>query len=380
MPPATDPQVQVPAVPFVASAHEHVEPAFTRTVTPGASVQQLDPIDIPAYGFLRHILLEVSAAGGTGGTGNADYPYNIFSQIALQDVNGANIVGPLDGYAIFLANLFGGYGYNNNLAGNAVAGFSGSVASPSPVFYLRIPVEISSRDGLGSLANQNASANYKLSLAINTIAATTSVAYTGAPTITIRGWLEAWTLPAPADSRGRPQAQIPPLLGTGQFWSARSQSVAVGSNTVSLTRVGNLLRSLVFVARDVSGNRTDTVFPDPFTFNWDGVNLYTASQRYLAVSLAEKLASLATVTRPAGVYVLPFNHGGEAGGKMGNETPDLWLPTAQSSRLEVVGTSAAAGAIQVITNEVAPVEMNQAERYQVPSDSGGLLQPTAVAA
>src|SRR3954453_12200524 len=109
MPPATDPQVQVPAVPFVASAHEHVEPAFTRTFTPGASVQQLDPIDVPAYGFLRHVLLEISASGGVGGTAPADYPYNILSQIALQDVNGANIVGPIDGYALYLANVVGGY-------------------------------------------------------------------------------------------------------------------------------------------------------------------------------------------------------------------------------------------------------------------------------
>src|SRR4051812_40570531 len=104
-------QQVLPALPFTASAHEHAEPAFTVTVTPGTAVQQLNPIDIPAYGYLRSILLEVTATGGAGGTGNPDFPANIFSSITLQDVNGSNIFGPLDGYAAMLTNLFGGHGF-----------------------------------------------------------------------------------------------------------------------------------------------------------------------------------------------------------------------------------------------------------------------------
>jgi hypothetical protein len=360
----------IPALPFVASSHEHVEPAFTVTVTPGAATQQLNPIDIPAYGYLRYLFLEVSASGGAGGTLAADGPWNLFQSINLQDVNGSNIFGPLDGYSTYLTNLLGGYANRSNPADSPF--YVG--AAPNPVFYLRIPVEISRKNGLGALANQNSAANYKLAMTINTAAAMASVAFTTPPTFTIRGWLEAWTLPAAQDSRGRPQAQVPPLLGTGQYWSSRTQSgILAGSNTVALTRLGNYIRTLVFVARDNTGARADTVFPDPWQWNWDGMTLRTQSQRYSHQDFYEKTDG--TVTRPTGVFVLPFNHGGPLAA-FGNEDPDLWLPTTQSSRLEIAGTSAVAGSIQVLTNEVAPIEQDQAARYISPNQDATLAAPT----
>lgn len=352
----------MPLLPFTASAHEHTEPAFTVTVTPGAAVQNLNPIDVPAYGYLRHIVLEITAAGGAGGTIAADGPWNLIQSVTLQDVNGANIVGPIDGYALYVANLLGGYVFNNNPAN--LPNFSGS--APNPSFSIRIPVEISARDALGALANQNAAANYKLSLAVNSLAAAFSVAPTTAPTLTIRGWLEAWTLPAPSNNRGEPQAQVPPLLGTGQYWSTTTRSILAGNNTLGVTRVGNLIRNIGLIARDATGVRADTVFPDPLQFNWDGNQIHNASVRYFKNILFERIGG--GFTLPAGVLALPFSHG--LTGRMGNETPDLWLPTTQSSRLEFAGNAGAAGSIQMVVNEVAPVEPNQAERYQVPNDTG----------
>lgn len=349
---------QIPALPFTASAHEHTEPAFTLTVTPTTAVQQQNPIDIPAYGYLRHIFLEISAAGGVGGTAAADFPWNVFSSINLADVNGANIFGPLDGYATYVANLLGGYSADPLLT-NA-PGFVGT--APNPTFYMRVPVEIAHKDGLGALSNQNSAANYKLNLAINTIANMTSVAFTTPPVLTIRGWLEAWTLPSATDGRGRPQAQVPPMLGTGQLWTQRTQSILVGSNTVSMTRVGNLIRLLGIITRDGTGARVDTVFPDPAQFNWDGMTIHNASQRYLKNRAFEQVQGKAAFTWPTGVWAFLFNTGG-ADQSIGNESPDLWLPTTQSSRLEIVGNSAVAGSAQILTNEVSPVEQDQTERY-----------------
>src|SRR3954454_11271906 len=107
---------QVPLLPFTASAHEHTEPAFTVSSQIGTATVQFNPQDVPAYGYLRHIILEVAATGGSIGTAvaNADFPYNLIQSITLQDVNGANIVGPMDGYSLYLANLIGGYAFNNN--------------------------------------------------------------------------------------------------------------------------------------------------------------------------------------------------------------------------------------------------------------------------
>lgn len=361
-PPA--PQATMMALPFVASSHEHTEPAFQFTVVPGAAVQQINPLDIPASGYLRAIWLEVVGSGGTGGTIAADGPWNLIQSVGLQEVNGSTIINPIDGYALYVANVVGGYEFINDPAQSPIH----VGTSPNPRFFLRIPVEISAKDGLGALANQNAAAQYKLSMAINTVAAAFSVAPSPVPTLTIKGWLEAWTLPAPADNRGRPQSQIPPLLGTGQYWSQTTRQTIVGTNTLGITRVGNYIRALAFICRDGSGVRQDTVFPDPMRFNWDGNMIHNVSQNYLQQYFRGKVNG--PFTRPTGVFVLPFNH--ISTGRMGNEDPSLWLPTTDSSRLELEGVSAVAGTLQIMVNEIAPVEINQAQRYEVPNATGAV--------
>jgi hypothetical protein len=125
--------------------------------------------------------------------------------------------------------------------------------------------------------------------------------------------------------------------------------------------------------------RSDAVFPDPLIFNWDGVQQWNVSQRFLQQYWYEKTQG--TVTRPAGIFALLYNTGGP-GDDVGNEDPTLWLPTTTASRLEVTGVSASAGTIQVLTNEVAPVDPDQATRYQFPSGSGAYaanVPPTTTA-
>lgn len=355
----------VMALPFVAGAHEHCELAFTRTFTPGTTVQRTDPIDIPASGYITSVFLEVVCTGGAGGTAAADAPWNMLTDITLLDVNGGTIVGPIDGYALMVANLIGGWnGVHNNPADSPW--FVGT--APNMAFYLRVPVEITHKDALGALVNQNTSANYKLSFGINTIANITSVAWTTAPTVTVRGWLEAWTLPAPVSSKGDPQAQVPPALGTGQYVSVQGPRATVAAGfTAPWTRLGNYIRALGIITRDGSGVRQDTALPDPLNFNWDGMLIKTIGQRVLQQQFYERVAG--TFTRPTGVWALPFNYMGDYPG-LGNDTPAGWIPTSQSSRISLDGTAAIAGTVQFITVEVAPVEVNQAARYQEHSGTG----------
>lgn len=362
-------QQAIPALPFTASSHEHIEPAFTFTVTPGSAAQAINPLDVPASGYLRAIYLEVVATGGSGGTIAADGPWNLFQSIHLHDVNGGKLYGPLDGYAAFISNLIGGYSNIHNPA-TAAPWYVGT--APNPAFAIRIPVEIARKNGFGSLANQSTASEYKLDLVINSLANMFSAAPSPVPTYTVKGWLEAWTTPAPQNSRGQMQSQVPPLLGSGQYWSSRVQSaILAGENTVRMTRVGNYLRTVAYIARNGSGVRDDTVMPDPIRWDWDGITIRRMSQRYSKQEFAEKASPL-----PAGVFVLPFNHGGEAG-RIGNEEPDLWIPTSGASRIEINGISATAGSIQEIVNDVAPVEQSAAERYQVPNDTGTLANPVS---
>lgn len=366
-------------LPFTSSAHEHTEPAFTVTATPGVTEQQLNPLNVPANGWLRNVMLQIDASGGTIGTGvaNADYPFSLFSNVLLQEVNGGNIVGPgINGYDAFLINLLGGYAFRSDP--RDMPAFVGT--APNPVLTLRVPAEVSQHDGLAALSNQNASALFQLLLSVAALAQQYTTVGTVAPgPHVIKGWLEAWTLPTATDRQGRPQMQGPPLVGTGQYWSKRSKAVLVGANTVEFTRLGNLVRLWALIARDATNVRVDTVFPDPMFFNWDGFALQSqVSQRYMKQYLFEKVLTAGAAI--AGVFALPFNHGGSGEGRMGNEDPNLWLGTTQASRLEISGNSAVAGQIQVLTNEVAPIEANPAQQYTSPNRTGQLANPASIQA
>lgn len=356
-----------PVVPFTSAAHEHTEPFFDQTFTPGANVQNFGPINIPSYGYLRHIYIQVTATGGVIGTGelSADYPWNLFQSLSLVDTNGAPIFGPLDGYATFIANLVGGYGFKSDPTSTAnCPWFVGTINAQFP---LRIPVEISHHDALGSLANQNSAASYQIMGSVNNFAAMMKTVGTAtAPAFRVRMFLESWSLPNETDRVGRPQAQLPPAHGTTQFWSQSVRQVSVGQNTIPITRMGNLIRSLVFINRKANGERAAGVMADPMTLNWDARQLLMDTQKYREHAGFSERANL--VTYPTGVYVFPFNHSTD--NYVGDDNPSLWIPTVQATRFQIEGTSAEAGTQQQLINDIAPGEVIPADRYVETSQTG----------
>jgi hypothetical protein len=348
-------------VPFVAAAHEHVEPAFTATATLGDAVES-GPHDVPAYGYIRHIRLEVETSGGTKGSATFadDYPFNILERVVLQDVNGSPIC-ELDGYALFVSNLIGGYAFRQDP--REQADYSDGFVCK---FTVRIPVEISHHDALGSISNQNAAAAYKVTVRLRSAADVYGTAPTAAPSVKIRAYLEAWSLPAETDLAGRPQAQVPPAHGTSQYWSSYNRSILNGQNSVSLSRMGNLIRNLVFITRDSDGTRSDDSFPDSVRFVWDANTLVDQSRRGNRETVNERLNS--DLGLPDGVFAYTFDN--SLLNRAGDGLPSLWLATVQSSRMELQGTTTQEGNIQVITNDIAPVEVAPQDRYQVPNDTG----------
>lgn len=372
MPPTRSPQrqtqqrpVALPPIPFTAAAHEHTEPVITdTTLALGAAQQPRGPFDVPAYGFLRHIFLEVTGSGGTLGAGvlSADYPFNILQNIALIDVNGAPIFGPLDGFAALQANIYGAYAFRSDP--RLAPDYVGTINTK---FGLRIPIEITRHNAYGSLANQNAAAAYKLSWTLNTSTAAYSTAPTTPASVQVKAWLESWSQPNAADLTGRPQMREPIGHGTTQFWSSFTKSgLAVGNQTILLPRVGNLIRGLVLIARDGTGARSDGVLPDPLQVTWDARILRYESQFYRRTRQTEALVP--SVARDTGVFSIMFNDVND--GNAGDEDPNLWLPTVQATRLEIDGTNTVAGGLQVITNDVAPVEVRPDERFVETSATG----------
>lgn len=350
---------QAPMVPFTAAAHEHTEIAFDKEVELSASVQQLGPFDVPAYGYFRHLLLEVTTTKAAGKESTAkDWPWNLFQNIQVNDVNGAPIFGPMDGYGALWCTIVGGY------AGRPDPRMQPFYkAAKEPTYLLRIPIEVSHRDGFGSLANQNAAASYKVYLSLNNFTTTDTEKELK---VRVRGYLEAWSLPNERDIAGRPQAEAPPMLDSAQYHSSFVKNTSKGNNTVLLVRVGSLIRNLIIIARTEAGVRSDKVFPNPAALEWDSRGIREDSQNMLQELLAASVPELKT--RDEGVFVYPLDRSTK--NTVGDDSPTLWYPTVQSTRLELRGTTEEAGTLQIITNDVAPVAVQPQERYEERSRTG----------
>jgi hypothetical protein len=359
------PREKAPAllVPFVRAAQEHIESFHDSTTNLGASSVAISPIDVPAYGFMRGIFIEVEATGGGKAAGTdpdavakADAPFSALSDISMSDVNGSPIVGPLGGFDLFLVNKYGGY-RRATTNPKTHPDYAGVSTTGNFKYLLYLPIEVSGRDGLGSLANLNAASSYKLRATVAPSSEVYSTAPTVLPKIRVRAWLDAWTQPAGADLRGNAQATQPPAHGTTSFWSKKIVNVSAGQQTIRLDRVGNMIRDLLFVYRDAAGVRNKGNFPGTLDLSWDTRLLKSLtpmvwrgsmSQRFGLTGADDSAAGLDT-----GVYVEDYCH--EFDGLAGAELRDGWLPTVQSTRLEVLGNFGAAGTLTVLTNDVSPV-------------------------
>lgn len=344
--------------PFTRGAMKHREPFLDTAALASANGSQISALDVPSFGYLRGIWIMVNATGGAAGgatvAAKEDAPYSAISNIVLADVNGAQIVGPIDGYDLFLIDLIGGYlGQDPRLTNS----FSAVAASGNFKFLLWLPVEISERDALGSMANQNASSTYKFNATYGVSTNIYSTAPDTPPSVRVRLWLDAWSQPTPTDLQGNPQAEVPPAFGTTQFWTRQQYNVNSGDQTVRLTRVGNVIRALVFIFRTTAPARSTTNFPDPARLQLEGrivENIGRDLWRFIAWEQSQSPLGEADATFPYPTGVLAYNLDTDLAGKSGNEMRDLWLPTSQATRLELVGSFGAAGTLTVLTNDIAP--------------------------
>jgi hypothetical protein len=362
----------IPTVPFIRASAEHREPAgidVSRQFT--TSDQDLGTFDIPAYGYVRSILLLVTASGGTGGTPAVTLTENgIFDalkNIYLTEPNGAVIAQFDTGHRCYLANKWGGYRHalGADLKASPVYSNMGATGAGFS-FLLRIPVELNFRDGLGSLPNQNAAATFKLKMTQSKIAdVAAGTLPTTLPTMRVRAYLEAWDQPE-ISAAGQTNQITPPAMNTTQFWSSQTYTVNAGLNTIRLTRVGNYIRNLILTFRRAGTSRangeTDLMSVDPMYMYLDTRPLDIIEpnnwrhQMYERSGFGATVGTTATANDTAlgldnGVRVYDFMH--EFDGTYGHENRDLWLPTLGSTRLEFQGNFPNAGTLEVLTNDVA---------------------------
>jgi hypothetical protein len=292
-----------------------------------------------------------------------DAPWSTFAELAVQDVNGAPIFGPHTGFEAYLHHKYGGFRNQSDprLFTNYSALTTGSGGTAgSGVFSFRINLERSGRDGLGSLANMNASQAYKVRGTVNNNTGIFSTVPNGTVTVRVRMWLEAYSQPNATDAAGRPQATVPPANQTTGFSSRIQPPTVSGANTIKHTRVGNYIRNLIYINRRAGTSRANGETDLANTnIQWyvDSRLLTNMGIEMIRARNAEQFSltspTLDAVNGPdSGVFVLPFCT--EFDGRAGYEMRDMWLPTTQATRLELAVTLSNSGVLTVMTDDVAP--------------------------
>ena len=373
MPPQTTAPTATPGtiISFVQGAHEHVE-TIARFTHDFASRVTMGPYDVPSYGYLRNVVIKITTlTAGTGaGVASPDYPWNIIQSVQLSDVNGAPIVGPIDGYALRWVNALHSTEFQPDPA--LKYGYSNDARSPS--YTIRLPLEIDSSNGLGSLANQDSAAAYKVTIDLNDARTAWTTPGDTNPRIQVDVWGEFYTVPNAVDMLGNPQEQAPPGLGTAQYVTYNTQPVLAGQNTIQVKRVGNMIASHVVIFRDATGARAASVAFNPYTVAWDGRDMWQAVTPDYMLEMAQSRMNGSRID--PGVLINPFNT--TTLSKLGNgPLKNLW-PTTQSTRVEIRGTSAANGSIQIVTTDIALAQVNPSGRYLLNSATGDnprMVQP-----
>lgn len=362
----------MPVVPFIRASSEHREPAgidFTRQLSAGGT-QNPGNLEIPALGYVRAVVLVVTATGAVAGTLAENGPWTVIQDIALTEPNGAVLSQWTDGYELMLTNKYGGYRWAGGADPRRSPAYSQDAAG-NFTFVLRIPVELNLRDALGSLPNQTSAATFKLRMNLASGASAaglyTGTAPTTQPTVRVIAYTEAWDQPE-VSSGGQTNQITPPAMNTTQFWSTTILPVAAGANTIRLPRVGNHIRNLIFILTRTGGTRVngEADWADPFTLLLDTRPLDIVAKTLWRQQMFERsgfggrapggalTAALANDTANGldnGVYVYDFMH--EFDGAYGQEMRDGWLPTLGSTRLEIQGNFLTAGQLRVMTNDVA---------------------------
>lgn len=343
-------------VPFTRASYEYVQQLLDVSQILDANTHIIGPFDVPAYGYLRSLLIMADATGGVASVTVAafeDAPWSVIQTITFYDVDGAPVMS-LSGHDLYLINKWG-HTFNadpvNSPKFSAVA--VGASASGNFAFLIRLPLEISNFDALGALPNQDSSATFKCQITMAAAAGVyTTAPNTTLPTVRFRVFMECWAQPNPTDLLGRPQQTEPPEVGTTQFWSKNVKVVGAGAQSIKIDRVGNLIKNIIMVFRNNTPVRDTVDFPDPIQFMWDG-RIMTAVARDIQRHYMWEHFDYAPSAIDTGVFVFDFIHDLIAN-NAGVITKDLFIPTTLGTLLQLNGSFVVAGNLTILVNDIQP--------------------------
>jgi hypothetical protein len=248
-------QQQAPqsVVPFVRGSGKGKYKFFSKSgLTLTTATQDLGPIDVKAYDYMRSILVvcTTTAAGGATGTAQADGPFNLFTNVAVKQPNGQTMYAVSSGYN---AAMIQKYGYARaNADPRADPNFL--VNGSNATFAFRIPFELDLRDALGALPNKDAAAPFSLELTLNTLTNVFGSGQGTSPTFTVEAWLEAYDQP-PTSLGGQPVQTTPPNMNTLSRWTEQNVTMSTGNFDARIRKLGNYLRLLIPIMKNSSNAR-----------------------------------------------------------------------------------------------------------------------------
>jgi hypothetical protein len=334
-------------VPFWFGSNVYAKKFDTTNSTLGTSTIPVQR-NIPPNGYMSAVRLQVRSTGGSGGTMAADAPWNCFSSMELDDVDGANILYPMGGYQYKVANQ-----YSRPWNGDPARRFD-FANSANPSFSLQLQPEI--RHTAGVLANTDARSQFNLSYTVNTLAnvITTSVS---APTLAITAYLEVWAQPDTQDLAKNAVDPTPPglALQTKRRHQTGTLNGAGANNTMQLSLTGNEIRWLGVLIRDSNNARQDYL-SDPINWMLDNKNLgvFSPDEVFNLGNDFYDMLQNGTSVRDTGLYQFPRFY------QPGKMVGQAWLGTTNATYLILESTTLATasnvpGTWEMIVDEAIPI-------------------------
>jgi len=367
------PAQQAPAsvVPFVRASGKGKYKFFSKSgLTLTTATQDLGPIDVKAYDYMRSILITVTstANGGATGTAQADGPFNFFTNMAVKQPNGQTMYQVSSGYN---AAMIQKYGYARAYT-DPRADPNFLVNGSQATFAVRIPFELDLRDALGALPNKDSAAPFSLELTANTLTNVFGSGQGTSPTFTVEAWLEAYDQP-PTQFNGRPVQTTPPNMNTLQRWTEQQITMSAGQFDARLRKLGNHLRCMIPMMKNSSGARIVTNgWADPVQivldedvkdnisqadwsrrlweiYGYGGIQSGTAATLGTASSIAIQIDSADGLD--TGVWPLPYF----VDGREPTENVNFYLPTIESEDYLLRGSwGSAVSKMTMLVGEVLP--------------------------
>lgn len=348
----------VAALPFPIASRTMTRYSYSVTsALSGTGITPLPPIQIPAVGYMRKLQMKVTLTT-TAGTGfAADGPFNILSAVEFRTAAGNDLLVPVTGYQLYLINKFGHPTVMSPYSDPKYVSYS-TTAGTAATFYLDIPLELDAETGWGSIPALASNRSYQLNINLSPYTVVTAAT---AGSVTIDLVASYWSEPPAQSASGIAQETQPQGLGTISQWQLDTPPLTPGDKYVKLNNVGNFMRNIIFVLRNAAGARVSADWPAVSEIYLDNEPMFYLPAADWARMMRQQFGLASPAADAAngldtGVYVLPFDAlVGSLSGDPANSRSQ-YLPTLDSSQLQIRGMSfgAAASTLEILTNSVVP--------------------------